>query len=238
MTNRQAILLAGIAAMLPHAALAAGKDVPREAALPVFEPPSEAVITRTLSRHLHDGNVIEVTRRYAVQFVKTRDGYRLDGTLLDVQVDAPADLAPLADIERNRPDRAFPIMIDRNGTIVEGSEPSQLPRARMADVAGKLVQSAPIPTAMKAEARTQAAALAATAATNPVPGELFRPQSGSRREVRSLALPGGQQGEVQIDITVGPSRVASLPGRVERTITTRMLNTSRVSKEVWQIAAR
>lgn len=235
--KRRALLCAGVAALLPTA-LAGGMALAApHLALARFTPPSgDLVMTRTLWRSLHDGGQIMVKRRYDVRFVAENGGYRLDGRLLDAVVDAPADLAMLAELERSRPDTSlFPVRIDGHGRILaDGSAPDAASHAQVAALASSMIGNSALALPDKREAGRQLAQITAPpGAIGNLPSDLFTPQTGERRERRRIALPGGTEGEVEVAITVAQDRIDGLPQSVERVITTVLAGTTRVSREVW-----
>ena len=90
-----------------------------------FAPPSTPMLyTRRLERSLVGGASLTVTRRFAVRFVLEADGFRVDGEQVDVTVEAPPQLATLAELERERVETGlFPLRLDPAGTIV-GQSPT------------------------------------------------------------------------------------------------------------------
>ena len=94
-------LLAGAAALLPMVALSSHSTSAREAtATATFAPPqSSLVLTRELRRPLADGKEVVTRRSYEIAIVHDGDGYRVDGRLIDVEVDAPPALRALSTLE-------------------------------------------------------------------------------------------------------------------------------------------
>ena len=80
-----------------------------------FEAPARPMhFTRELRRSLFDGKELVVIRHYTVTFTPTPTGFRVDGTSAGTDVAAPERLAPLAELERKRPDTSmFPLTLDR-----------------------------------------------------------------------------------------------------------------------------
>lgn len=238
--TRKAILLAGLAALMPGAVGTTPARAASSAAQPRFDPPSEAVLTRTVWRYLSDGQQIVVTRRYAVRFEAAAEGYRLDGALIEATVDAPQDLAPFAELERTRADTTmFPIVLDGGGRILtDGSLPGPEARNRAADLALRTIGSAKLSQDVKTLAARQVPVLTANSSVTPVPPDLFQPHPGQRREVRKLALPGGMEGEVEVAMKVDTAGSGRLPRQVERVVTTRLAGTTKVSREVWSFTSQ
>lgn len=238
--KRGTMLLAGVASLLPaqlgpvlaHAA-------PHELS-PSFEPPTTPlVLTRTLWRSLRDGQEIVVRRSYEVRFRREAGGFLLDGKLIDTAVDAPAALALLAEIERQRPDQGmFPLRLDQAGRILPAPQ-----RPALGDVhhaAEDRSKAMFASTALDAEGRKQAAVLARSILEASVgaaywPNDLFSPAMHSRREKRTLALAGGHQGAVEVSVDVLGKLPGGLPQSVERRVTTEVEGSARFSREVWTL---
>lgn len=239
--KRGALLLAGIAG------LATGSlTTPLARATPAdrlsFEPPAgDLVLTRTVWRYLPDGQQIRVERSYAVRFLAEVGGFRLEGRLIDAVVDAPADLAPFAELERTRPDPTlFPVRLDAEGRVrADGTAPQAETRLKAAALARATLARAALTGADRQAADQQVATLSAGPGVyGAIPADLFRPRPGERRERRRIPLPGGMEGEVEVAIRVEGIQQSGLPSRVERTVTTELAGTARVSREVWTLAPK
>jgi hypothetical protein len=205
-----------------------------------FSPPSGTlVLTRTLYRSLPDGKEIVIARRYTIRFSPEDDGYRLDGELLGADVVAPPVLANLAEIERNRPDRGlFPARLDSDG-MIRGSDMGPVDSgARQQAVGGatSLIARAPLPTGTKQESNQFLAQVAKASSGTAWPRFLFNPGQNERRESREIALPDGTVGHVEVRVHAEGVMPSGLARMVERTVTTRLSGTERVTREVWTLA--
>ena len=239
--KRIQVLLTGIAALTPALALEApawGEDTGPS----TFQPPaSDLILTRTVWRSLNDGQEIVARRRYAIRFVPNKDGYHLYGELIEATVDAPPLLASLAELERRRPDNGmFPIAIDRQGRILSSKQkPAPSAANQQAGIAAQaLVGQTGLDPQEKRQIQEQIPRILAAAgmAGSNVPPELFDPTAGPHREQRVLALPGGGEGRVDVQVNVQRLTRQSLPRSVERTVTTELEGSRRVSREVWTFA--
>lgn len=237
--KRHAFLLASIAALAPFGAASLPTMATAGGELPHFLPPSNGVLTRTVWRYLSTGEQIVVTRRYAVRFAPSAEGFRLDGDLIEARVEAPAELDAFADLERQRPDTTFPILLDRRGTVVaEGGPPSAEVRTRLDKLLRVTLGNARIDPQAKADALAQVPVIsAAGAAGAPFPADFFRAKPGARREVRKIGLPGGDQGEVEVATRIDDQTAGAPSRQVERVVTTRLAGTTKVSREVWSLTA-
>ena len=230
------LLLAGAAAILPFAALNTVAISPGGAAQPAFAPPqSRMLLTRTLHSPLADGREIVTRRTYEIVILPDGDGFRVDGTLVECQVDAPPALAMLAQIERERPDNGlFPMRLDARGMIVGDNT---LPSDGAVRQAGAVVSQA-FAGAARAEDSRQAGAFVRQVqgqqAITRWPADLFRPAPGRRYSEQAIALPDGGDGKVTVEISTlpGPSRYAT----VARTVTTELGALRRVTREEWTLA--
>lgn len=239
MLNGKILMLAGAAALLPPVASQVSAQSADQASRPFAPPDSPLVLTRTVWRTLADGKEIVVRRRYAVQFTRHGDGFLLDGKLLDSAVDAPPLLAALASIERGRSDEGlFPLLLDPAGRILAAAtaQPgAPLQRDNARERAQSLLASTPLPAVQRQETGAFLSQLAIQGAMAVWPADLFNPASGERRERRRIALPGGQEGAVDVSVKAGDAQTNGLPQAVERTVTTIMEGTSRTTRERWTL---
>ncbi len=234
------LLLAGAAALVPAAIGVAQADPATQPAVAPFAPPAtQLIMTRTLVRTLIDGKQVVVTRRYAIRFTREGDGFRLDGEQIGAEVAAPPALAALAEIERTRIDKnLFPARLDAQGMIRAGGSTSDPNTGHAAVATGnQIISAAAIPLAAKRERSTVLGHVANSAGGSAWPVFLFNPGLQERVERRKLALTGGAVGEVEVRITVQGLMPSGLPIAVERTVTTRLSGTSRISRELWTFAA-
>lgn len=235
------LLLAGAAALVPAAMGSAQADASAQMAAAPFTPPTTPMIlTRTLVRTLADGKQVVVTRRFAIQFTPEGDGYRLDGAQIGADVAAPPALAKLAEYERNRVEPGlFPARLDAQG-MIRGTAAARDPATSQMAVAqgNQVIAAATIPVAAKRERSTVLGQVVNSATGSAWPVFLFNPGPHERFERRTLTLPSGGEGEVEVRITVQGLMACGLPKAVERTVTTRLSGTSRVTREVWTLAAK
>ena len=231
--QRAALVLAGLAALaLPCTPLAAETAEPGR-----FTPPAEPLLlTRTVIRPLRDGAEIVVVRRYRIRFVPQDSGYRLDGELVGSAVEAPPALASLAALLREQPEPGpFPAAVDRAGMILPAPAGADRAPGRAGAVAaaGALLAHNGAGTAPELRAALQTMATATPGSG--WPAFLFNPGPGGRIERRAVLLADGSQGEVEVQVTVGPLLGGGLPGEVRRTVTTRLGGIEQATREVWTI---
>ena len=232
------ILLASVATMLPMAGPAAEPLAAANAPGGRFIPPqTPLVLSRTVIRELIDGKQIIARRRYAVRFSPDGAGFRLDGELIDVSVDAPPILARLAELERTRPDRGlFPIRLDARGIIASedsGQRVDDATRAKVGKEANALIASSSAPESVKREEMGHVASMLASHQPSIWPSDLFIARPGERHAHRVIGLPGGSEGEIDVVLRVEGLQSCGLPQQVERVVTTVTGGTRQVSREVW-----
>ena len=224
-------------------ALAAGATlpaVPASAQAQAFHAPDRPLLlTREVRRTLADGQQLVVRRQYRIRMAAHDGGFTVTGELAGVEVEAPAALAEMAAVERQRSDAGlFPLELDAHGMIVTRPAPAETidaARARAA-MAAYLAR-----TDLTPQDRAAAQALALKlqgqyqTAGNIWPADLFRPAAGRRSEQRALDLPDGRSGEVVVTVeaTDGPDGLLS---RMERRTLTRLDGTERVSLERYTLA--
>ncbi len=65
------------------------------------------------------------------------------------------------------------------------------------------------------------------------PLDIFSPAHADTVETRDIALPDGSRGSIDIAMRSEGTTPGGLPTRVERTVTTDLSGTKRVSRETW-----
>lgn len=233
-----ALWLASAAAILPVSALALAPATPSIAAPLEFAPPRDAlVLTRTLSRSLGDGKEVRTSRRYKIRFVPDRDGYRIDGRLLSVDVEAPPALAALAQLERERPDDGlFPMRVDRHGRFVSATSPAPAQQtARSAAIAARAIGESGRPAADRDTGKRFVASVADGQPRTAWPADLFNPVTRNDVQNRTIALPGGGKGHVTIETRATLFAPKGLMREFVRAVTTRMQGHARTSVETWSL---
>lgn len=231
-------LLAGVATMLPMTGpVAAPLAAANTQSSRFTPPPTPLMLSRTVIRELVDGKQIVARRRYSVRFIPDGAGFRLDGELIDVSVDAPPFLARLAELERTRPDRGlFPIRLDARGIIASegsGQRVDDATRARVGRQANALIASTSAPDTVKREEMGHVAGMIASHQPSVWPSDLFVARPGERHAHRVVALPGGSEGEIDVVLRVAGLQSCGLPQQVERVVTTVTGGSRQVSREVW-----
>ena len=245
------VVMAGITALLPLAIAAVDAQAAVQALSAVFAPPATPlVLTRTLYRPLAGGGQVVAMRRYAVRFTPEGDGYRLDGNLISVEVSCPPQLAQIAAIERQRPDTAlFPARLDAQGMIIDDPAPPADPasRQRALQQVDAFIRRAPATPADRQALKDTAQGVLAGAGGSAWPVFLFNPGTAERRESRTIVLADGSHGQIEVRTKATGLMASGLPGRVERTIITRLAGTERTiitrlagtertTREVWTLA--
>lgn len=231
--------LGGVAAMLALTATANLTPAAGEEPRGDFSPPATSmVLSRTLVRDLPDGKTITTRREYEVRFTRMGAGFRVDGALIDVAVDAPPSLAALAEIERRRPDAGlFPILLDASGIIIGNGE--QVPGTAVGQAAtlvSERIGASGLSALDMLQAQAFVARLRGNAARGNWPNDVFRPAPGRRSEQRSLSLPGGGAGEVTIEIEGQGPGPAGQVAAVDRIVTTDLGGDKRITREHWRIS--
>jgi hypothetical protein len=234
------VLLASAAAILPLAALSLVPAPVAASTLSPFIPSGEPmVLTRELRRPLPGGIVIATKRSYRVRFVREDGGYRVEGELIGVEIEAPKQFEALAALERTRPDNhMFPMRVDSNGRFVAASAEQQ---PGFAEQAGQVAKSL-IPAGLAASEARDATTFIGQATANPVqtawPDDLFRPSPGKHSDRHVMSLPGGKTGEVAIEIDAEVDAASGLVRTLQRQVTTRLGESTRVTHETWTLARK
>jgi len=234
------VLLAGAAAILPLAALALAPSAATATTISPFLPSSEPmVLTRVLRRPLPGGIVISTARSYEIRFVREDGGYRIEGELIGVTVDAPRQFEALAALERGRPDTGmFPMRVDGEGRFVGGDKRPGQPVAREA---GRIAQAL-VPAGVSGSEARDAGSFISQTTANPVltawPADLFRPAPGTHNSSQVVPLPGGKTGEVLVAIEANVDQGSGMVRSLQREVTTRLGDSTRVTIETWTLAPK
>ncbi|MEO7247270.1 MAG: hypothetical protein ABIW31_02350 [Novosphingobium sp.] len=230
-----ALLLSG-AVVLP----VVGPGSVEAAAQSAFEAPSGPFrLTRELHRSLPRGQEIVTRRSYEIRIVRDGEGWRVDGQLVDSQIEAPPELAMLAELEKARKDaRLFPLYLDRNGMIVQqhggGDAASSAAAHAMVNSA---IAKAPLTSGEQAVAADMVKKIVASseAAGGNWPSDLFRPTAGRRSESHIMPLADGSQGRITVVIEAEGSRDGLLD-HFARNVVTELAGTRRESRELFMLA--
>ncbi len=218
------------------AAMAAA--VPAHASATAYSPPaSELLLTRTLQRPLADGKQVVTRRSYEVRIVRDGGGYRVDGILVDCQVDVPPSLHMLAEIERNRRDDGlFPIRLDADGMIIDKMQDASAQAIETAtSVGAEQIGVSPLSRADKQQAMGFLSQLQSQSGRTSWPADTFHPRSGVRTDQRELVLPGGAGGFVTITIESGRGMALGELSSLRREVTTDIGGDKRTTLEEWTL---
>jgi hypothetical protein len=198
------------------------------------------VLTRTLRRPLPDGAEVLTRRSYEIHFIAEGDGYRVDGSLVGVEVQVPPALQALAMLERKRLDTGmFPMRLDASGTLQPQLAPPQSEEARQAALAvSKKLESLPLGQLDQSQASNFAKAFENRSMRSAWPEDLFHPAPGKREETRSVPLPNGARGTVRVSIDALTGETSGLLGSLVRKVTTDFDGDSRITEETWTLTAK
>lgn len=237
---RRAIWLAGAAAAMP-VVLASFPVAPAAATTSrLFEPPSgPMVLTRTLRRPFPDGTEVLTRRSYEIRFIPESGGYRIDGRLIGVEVDAPPGLQPLALLERRRPDaEMFPMRLDAYGILQSTGAQTHTEEVRQAGLhVSRDVQSLALVPFDQIQAKKFAKSFEKRSVRTAWPVDLFHPVRGAREETRTIPLPNGARGTVRVSIDADTHIGSGLLSSFVRRVTTDLAGDRRITEETWTLAA-
>ena len=218
----------------------AGPLTAEAAAQTAFDAPSGTLIlTREMHRAMSRGQEIVTRRSYEISMVREGEGWRVDGQLVDSQIEAPPELAVLAEMEKMRKDaRLFPLFLDSNGMIVQqhGSGDPALATAARAMVNGAIAK-APLASGEQAVAQDMVKRIAASSesAGGNWPADLFRPAPGRRAESQTMPLPDGSEGRMTV-VVEAKSTGDGLLDHFARNIVTELAGSRRENREFFSLA--
>lgn len=158
-----------------------------------------------------------------------------------MSVDAPPNLAPLSQIERERSTEGmFPILLGVDGTIMaagnttsSGSFESAITTATALLEEGGFSQDS-----VKQQALYMAQLQkAGSSLLDQLPGDLFYPSTDPFREVRALPLPDGGSGEFEFRWQASVQDDTALLKHAQREVITRIGESERRSSEEWTLTS-
>ncbi len=235
----RAALLLGCTFALAASAGAENSSTRTPAATAFSAPAGPLTLTRELRRMIGRSKQIVTRRSYEIRFVPEGNGWRVEGTLISSEVEAPAELAELAALEKARKDDSlFPLMLDSQGLIVTQRPPTDAvatDKARI--VANKAVEKIDMTATDKTVAKQmiQTIATQSQASGSNWPVDLFRPPVEPVIDVRSIPLPGGNQGRVTVTMRARPTSTGGLQ-QLDRRVLTEIGDTRRLSEETWSMS--
>lgn len=214
--------------------------VARPAVRLIAPPEGPMLYTRSVTRDLIDGTPFTVTRAFSIEFRHFADGFMLHGQQQDVRVDGPEVLAPFAELERARDESdLFPFALDAFGQILSSQiAPQGGPHLRLAvDEAVAEITSHPIGDDERQQVVQFLRALqqVGNRVTAHLPPDLFAPASRSRHEERDIALPGGVEGKVETKFEAERDDRTGLMRVADRSVLTRIAQTTRGTREHWSL---
>lgn len=205
-----------------------------------FAPPaSELVLTRTVIRELSDGKQIVVTRHFRIRFTADGDGYRIDGIQTGVEVEAPANLASMAELERQRVETgAFPLHLSRNGILVDqhGQVIDPAFSTAIENRGAALLNSPETPAEERAANAKALRGMTNQGSHTPWPADLFSAVPGERRLERVVHLSDGREGKVEVVLKVDGLLSCGMPKSFERIVITELPGSRMVSREIFTLS--
>lgn len=240
LTGRRSVLrLAAGCALAP---MLAGRTLAHSPGKGLFEPPAGSLkYTRRLVRGLRGGYQMSVLRSFAVRFEpQPGGGFALGGEQIAVEVRAPERMAGFAELERRRVERGlFPLMLDARGGIVGGPEPrsSELLDEAVAEARRLLAErAASAGERAEADAFVQLVHQLGAGLCARLPDDLFAPAEHRRVEQRTIELPDGGSGVVEIVFTADADPATGLMQTAQREIVTAIESDRRTTYEDWTLA--
>jgi len=239
-TRRRAIQLLTVGAL-------AGSVLPLSPARAVgasrFAPPHAPMLFKSRIRHDLGDNVALITQRtFEVRFIPVSEGYRLEGTQVAAEIDAPEDLAPLAEIWRKTPlTTLFPFSVDENGLVIpnSGPNPAAVPDLSEAiDVALDMLRKGGSSETVVDDAHSFFLWLqkAANEIGSDIPRDLMVPPAKLQQASKLIELPGGTSGTIEISFLGTTWPDTGVMREAERHIVTRVEGTSQRSSDNWSLA--
>jgi hypothetical protein len=206
----------------------------------IAPPPRPMVYTRRLERTLVGGAHFVVERRFAVRFTPSPSGFLVDGEQTGVLVETPEQLAPLAQMERERVELGiFPLELDQRGWIRSGIMADEVPQI---EEAMRYVTQA-VAGLERSEDERQALGdfitvlhQAGSNIVSSLPVDLFAPAESDREDHRSIQLPGvGGHGTVRTRFSARRDPTTRLMQSARREVVTTIAEQERRTTEIFTL---
>lgn len=197
---------------------------------------SPYLLSRTVTHVMPDGRKIAVTRTYRVRISPLEQGWLIEGHTVRVDVDAPARLAALAELERKRDDSGtFPMRLTPDGLLapsdaVRPTDSATAAAAGEAVVARIRESDGDSERNRAAVATTRTLVAAGQNARIAWPVDLFRPTAAQRVETREI-----EGGTVIVALNARIDPESGLMRHFERRVTTRIGASERMVTEHWEL---
>lgn len=200
-------------------------------------PGAPMILHRTLRRGLRAGVDIVVQREWTISFLEQPGGALVTGRQLSATVDAPPEIAAIAEVERARDTSSmFPIELTGIGRIAGiGPFEPQSDVTQAVRAAEKLIAGATLAGSEREQALRQLGQIQSVGGSmlDRLPPDLFFPVPADFREVQPVALPDGSQGEFELLYRAAADPAGGWLEALDRTVITRLAGSERHSAESW-----
>ncbi len=196
-------------------------------------------LSRTLVRTMSGGAEIRIARDWEVNFHRQRQGVTVSGRQISAQVDAPARLAAIAQLEEGRStDGMWPIILSENGRILTvGASIETEDLASAAALAEQNIAARSVSASVRLSLLQYLAELqrAGTTLLERLPSDLLFPVGTPRSSRREIELPGGLTGEFELSYTARRSAHGAWLDTATRQVVTRLAGSERQATEEWAL---
>gem|GEM_PF-1777542 len=198
------------------------------------------MLSRRLERDLHDGEQIIVERSWEIQFERTSRDVQIAGQFISANVQAPARLKALADIEQSqRKEGMFPLTLSETGLLVAGAQADgRAAIAQAMNAAREMIEKSPSTLVRKVQASRHLLQMqeAAQPLMATMPADLFFPSRPTIVETQTVNLPDGLVGEFELRYKAVSAPKGGWLDHAERQIVTRIGTNQRRSVEHWRLS--
>lgn len=207
---------------------------------PLRLPDAPLRLERRLERGLGDGVTLIVERSWEVQFTRQGRGIVLSGAQIAAAVNAPPNLADLAQIEQRRDTSAmFPLMLSETGLILSpvGAPSADDALAAALRTAEAMIDRQSLPVDMRERSRTYLGVIhkAGSGRFENLPGDLFFPVGKPVERSEAVALPDGLTGSFTLIYKAQAQADVPWLDQAERQVVTRIGALERTSTERWSL---
>lgn len=208
--------------------------------MPLRLPDAPLRLQRRLERMLGDGMTLSVERSWEVRFARQGRGIVLNGAQIAAAVNAPPNLAELAQIEQRRDTSAmFPLMLTETGLILSPRSAPSADEALAAALrtAEAMIDRQPAPADARERSRAYLGVIhkAGSSRFETLPADLLFPVGTPVERRETIALPDGLTGSFTLLYAAQAQTGAPWLDHAERRVVTRIGTLERVSSERWSL---
>lgn len=201
-------------------------------------PAGQYKLTRLIERELVDGAMLRIERSWSCQFEEAGRGMRVSGEQLYCNVEAPASLTALAEMEKRRKGTGpLPALLTSSGRFAYPVDEEPVETGKAVEAAVAVLERQLRDQAQLEQARRVLADLASAASKSlsAIPADLFFPDAAQTKLSREIDVGPGLTGRVVVEIASIVRPGSGLLKSTRRQLVAQIGDDERLSREVWTL---